>query len=559
MLESLYVKNLALIDETEIYFGKGLNILTGETGAGKSIIIGSVGLALGAKADKDFIRNGADYAAVEAVFSVESSQLIEKLEELEIPAEDKTVILSRRIMPTRSVCKVNGEIVSMKQLAEISQYIIDIYGQHEHQSLLQEKKQAGLLDDYAREKLSGVLEKLDGAYRQYRDLEKKVREEQYEDSRKDKELDLAQFELSEIENADLTIGEDEELEERYQRMLHGKKILEALAEAYGITSDENGQGVSGEIGRAIRLIGSVAGYDKNLEPLSETLADMEGLLSDFNRELSAYMENLEFSQEEFLEAGERLDLINHLKSKYGRTIGQILEYKTELEEKIQKFLDYDAYMDKLQRELKAAEESLNKMCVRAFKIRRDYAKELSSKMVQALKELNFLEVAFRIEVSAQEGQYTARGYDRTDFLISTNPGEPLKSISNVASGGELSRIMLALKTVLAAKDDIDTFIFDEIDTGISGKTAWKVSEKLGLLSKEHQIICITHLPQIAAMADSHFLIEKKVRKNKTVTNIQKLEDKESISELARMLGGEEITEAVLNNAREMKELAANRK
>lgn len=559
MLESLYVKNLALIDETEIYFGKGLNILTGETGAGKSIIIGSVGLALGAKADKDFIRNGADYAAVEAVFSVESSQLIEKLEELEIPAEDKTVILSRRIMPTRSVCKVNGEIVSMKQLAEISQYIIDIYGQHEHQSLLQEKKQAVLLDDYAREKLSGVLEKLDGAYRQYRDLEKKVREEQYEDSRKDKELDLAQFELSEIENADLTIGEDEELEERYQRMLHGKKILEALAEAYGITSDENGQGVSGEIGRAIRLIGSVAGYDKNLEPLSETLADMEGLLSDFNRELSAYMENLEFSQEEFLEAGERLDLINHLKSKYGRTIGQILEYKTELEEKIQKFLDYDAYMDKLQRELKAAEESLNKMCVRAFKIRRDYAKELSSKMVQALKELNFLEVAFRIEVSAQEGQYTARGYDRTDFLISTNPGEPLKSISNVASGGELSRIMLALKTVLAAKDDIDTFIFDEIDTGISGKTAWKVSEKLGLLSKEHQIICITHLPQIAAMADSHFLIEKKVRKNKTVTNIQKLEDKESISELARMLGGEEITEAVLNNAREMKELAANRK
>lgn len=559
MLESLYVKNLALIDETEIYFGKGLNILTGETGAGKSIIIGSVGLALGAKADKDFIRNGADYAAVEAVFSVESSQLIEKLEELEIPAEDKTVILSRRIMPTRSVCKVNGEIVSMKQLAEISQYIIDIYGQHEHQSLLQEKKQAGLLDDYAREKLSGVLEKLDGAYRQYRDLEKKVREEQYEDSRKDKELDLAQFELSEIENADLTIGEDEELEERYQRMLHGKKILEALAEAYGITSDENVQGVSGEIGRAIRLIGSVAGYDKNLEPLSETLADMEGLLSDFNRELSAYMENLEFSQEEFLEAGERLDLINHLKSKYGRTIGQILEYKTELEEKIQKFLDYDAYMDKLQRELKAAEESLNKMCVRAFKIRRDYAKELSSKMVQALKELNFLEVAFRIEVSAQEGQYTARGYDRTDFLISTNPGEPLKSISNVASGGELSRIMLALKTVLAAKDDIDTFIFDEIDTGISGKTAWKVSEKLGLLSKEHQIICITHLPQIAAMADSHFLIEKKVRKNKTVTNIQKLEDKESISELARMLGGEEITEAVLNNAREMKELAANRK
>lgn len=559
MLESLYVKNLALIDETEIYFGKGLNILTGETGAGKSIIIGSVGLALGAKADKDFIRNGADYAAVEAVFSVESSQLIEKLEELEIPAEDKTVILSRRIMPTRSVCKVNGEIVSMKQLAEISQYIIDIYGQHEHQSLLQEKKQAGLLDDYAREKLSGVLEKLDGAYRQYRDLEKKVQEEQYEDSRKDKELDLAQFELSEIENADLTIGEDEELEERYQRMLHGKKILEALAEAYGITSDENGQGVSGEIGRAIRLIGSVAGYDKNLEPLSETLADMEGLLSDFNRELSAYMENLEFSQEEFLEAGERLDLINHLKSKYGRTIGQILEYKTELEDKIQKFLDYDAYMDKLQRELKTAEESLNKMCARAFKIRRDYAKELSSKMVQALKELNFLEVAFRIEVSAQEGQYTARGYDRTDFLISTNPGEPLKSISNVASGGELSRIMLALKTVLAAKDDIDTFIFDEIDTGISGKTAWKVSEKLGLLSKEHQIICITHLPQIAAMADSHFLIEKKVRKNKTVTNIQKLEDKESISELARMLGGEEITEAVLNNAREMKELAANRK
>lgn len=559
MLESLHVKNLALIEETEINFGTGLNILTGETGAGKSIIIGSVNLALGARADKEFIRSGAEYASVEAVFSTHSPGLTERLRELEIPEEDGMLILSRRIMPTRSVCKVNGEVVSMKQLAEISQYIIDIYGQHEHQSLLSERKQAALLDEYAGKKLSNVLPALGEAYRDYMGLKKRAQEELSDDTKKEKELDLAQFEFAEIENAGLTPGEDADLEENYQRMLHGKKIQEALSEAYVITGEENGQGVSEEIGRALRLVNSVVSFDSRLEPIASALTDVEGMMGDFNRELSEYMEDMEFSQEEFLTTRDRLDLVNHLKSKYGQTVEQILDYQAVLNEKIKKYLDYDAYKAKLIKEMDTAREHLLTLCEKAYDIRRGCAKELSRKMEQALKDLNFLDVNFKIEVKVREDYFSARGYDSVTFLISTNPGEPLKNLGSVASGGELSRIMLALKTVLASEDDIDTFIFDEIDTGISGKTAWKVSEKLGLLGRRHQVICITHLPQIAAMADTHFLIEKSVKKNSTSTHIQKLESKESIAELARLLGGEQITEAVLNNAREMKELAADRK
>lgn len=558
MLESLHVKNLALIDEMEIYFEKGLNILTGETGAGKSIIIGSINLALGAKADKEMIRNGKDFAFIELIFSTENQQLLNRMEELDIPVEEGLITLSRRIMPTRSIGKINGETVSAKQLNEISQYIIDIHGQHEHQSLLQRKRQFELLDDFCEEQLGNLVHQLQKAYHKYQQILQKINEELVDDTQKEKELALASFELSEIDAANIVLGEDEKLEELYQKMVNSKKMMEALSEAYGLTGSESDEGASDSIGRALRQLNSVSAYDSNLEGLTKTLVEIENFLNDFNREMAHYISDMEFDQEDFIRTEERLDVLNHLKSKYGKTLEAVWVYKEELVEKVNRYADYDTYRQKMMIEFDQAKKALELLSDRAHKIREKCAVELSKKMKTALIDLNFLNVEFGIDVTQGE-KYTAQGNDQVDFLISTNPGEPLKGLSSVASGGELSRIMLALKTVFAQKDAIDTLIFDEIDTGISGKTAWKVSEKLGILGKEHQVICITHLPQIAAMADTHFLIEKGVKDGSTVTNIHKMKEEESIIEMARMLGGETITDAVILNAKEMKELAANKK
>lgn len=553
MLRSLHVKNLALIDEIEVDFEEGLNILTGETGAGKSIILGSVNLALGARYTKDMIRSGADYGFVELEFQIENPRQLQRLKELEVFPEDGMVVLSRRLMEGRSVSRINGETVTMALLREVSQILIDIHGQHEHQSLLHKKNHLEILDAFAREETEDILQQVKEAYQAYRTCGKELKEANMDESERAKELSFLEFEVQEIEEAALVKGEDEELEDLYRRMANGKKIAKGAGEAYCYTS-QDADSASENLSRAIRALSEAADCDERARQLQDQLMEVDSLLNDFNRELSDYSKECEFSEEEFYETENRLNAINHLKVKYGNTIEEILGYQAEQKAKLEKLQDYEAYLARLKRDLEQAESLLEKRSQSLSKARKEQAAILEQAVEQGLRELNFADVRFQIHFERLEA-YTGNGIDDVEFMISLNPGQPLRPLKDVASGGELSRIMLAIRTVMARRDDIETLIFDEIDVGISGRTAQKVSEKMALIGKTHQVICITHLAQIAAMADTHYVIEKKVEGMDTRTQIRRLDGEASIQELARILGGAKITDAVLENAREMKELA----
>ncbi len=561
MLESLHVKNLALIDESEVTFSRGLNILSGETGAGKSIIIGSINLALGGKVQKEMLREntagGQEPAFAELVFSVNDSRQTAALAELEVYPEDDLVVLSRRIVNGRGMVKVNGESVPASKVKEIAAVLIDIHGQHEHQSLLSKKKHLEILDDYAREELEGPKKNLAEAYRNYRMILEELKKEDVDEEERLREVSFLEYEVKEIEEAALRLGEDEELEADFRRFSNGHKIMEAAGSAYNSTGGGN-DCASDLTGRALRELTAVASYDEKLAELEQQLLEIDNLLNDFNRELADYVEETEFDEETFYEVEKRLDEVNHLKAKYGGSISSVLAALKEKRERLVRLTDYDHYLEELREKLDAAETVLIRQCSAVSQIRRQHAETLTEAVTEALKDLNFLDVQFEMHFE-QTTAYSANGTDDAEFVISTNPGEPLKPLGKVASGGELSRIMLAIKTILADQDAVGTLIFDEIDSGISGRTAQMVSEKMNVLGRNHQIICITHLPQIAAMADAHYLIEKSVREKSTVSTIRALDGEESVHELARMLGGVQITETVLNSAREMKELAAVRK
>lgn len=558
MLEHLHVKNLALIREAEIDFTEGLNILTGETGAGKSIVIGSVSLALGGKASKELVRPGAEYGLAELVFSVTGEKLKDSLQKLDVIPEENQVILSRKIMNGKSINKINGETVTLSQLRETADLLIDVHGQHEHQSLLQKKKHLEILDTYARAELQPVKTELSVAYTKWKKLEEEQKNARLDEESRLRELSLLEFETKEIEEAGLVLGEDEELEQKYRKMTHARRLMEAAGTAYGLTGYEEAESAGTAVGRALRELQSVAGVDEGLVDLTGQLSDIDSLLNDFNRDLADYVSSLEFSEEELHETEERLNTLNHLKSKYGRSLEAVLEYDRKQQERLAALQDYDAYLERLEKQIEEQEQQLTELCTRVSGIRKTYAEQLCGKIREHLVDLNFLNVEFEMKFDRLPG-YTAEGFDDAEFVISTNPGEPLRPLMKIASGGELSRIMLAIKTVLADKDEIGTVIFDEIDVGISGRTAQKVSEKMMLIGRTRQVICITHLAQIAAMADSHFRIEKQVTEEGTRTEVRKLDKKESVEELARILGGAEITEAVLKNASEMKELADNKK
>lgn len=558
MLVSLHVKNMALIREAEVEFGKGLNIMTGETGAGKSIVIGSVNIALGTGNFKDYVPEDADYALVELVFTTDSPRVRQMMDDQDIPFEDHDIIITRKYKGGRSVSKVNGETVPVAFVKELSSELIDIHGQHEHQSLLYAKNHLNILDGFAGEELSSLLKDCQQQYHGFQKIKREWQKANKEESERAKELDFLQFEVNEIEAAALQIGEDEELEASYRLMVNGQKIMEALSETGALTGANGFSGASDEIGRAARAIGSVRDYDETLGQLSDTLLDIESLMGDFNRGLSDYMDQFTFDEQELRRIEERLDLINRFKTKYGNTIEKIIEAGRQKRERLEVLSNYEAYLCNLKAEYEKKEKELKKTANEISKIRKSYAKQLSAKITEALIDLNFLEVRFDIDFKELK-EVGETGQDEICFMISTNPGLPLRPLGSVASGGELSRIMLAIKAVMADKDEVETLIFDEIDTGISGRTAQKVSEKMAVIAGNHQILCITHLAQIAAMADHHYVIEKKPADSKTVTNIGLLTEEESVLELARILGGAKITDTVLQSAREMKELAKNEK
>lgn len=554
MLLNLHVKNLALIEEVDVDFEKGLIVLTGETGAGKSLILGSVNIALGNKASKDMIRKGTDYSLVELTFSV-SENCAKQLKKYDIYMEEDNIItVTRKISEGRSISKINGETVNIKTLKNVMSLLIDIHGQHDHQSLLYTKNHLDILDKFAKDSILELKEQIKEEYSRYTKLIKKLEEFNIDEGQKAREIEFAEYEVNEIESANLKPEEDVQVEEEFKKLSNSKEIVSALSEIYNALSYETAGGLGDIINKAVMDINSIKGMDEKISQFQTELYDIDNLCRELTSQIYDYNSGMDFNPEYVREVEERLDVINHLKLKYGNSIEEILRYKEEKEEYLEKLNNMTDEMESVKNQISELEGTLNNLCTKLYEQRKKAAKELEVLVKQALVDLNFIAVEFEIQITRKES-IGENGFDNVEFMISTNPGESVKPLVKVASGGELSRIMLAIKSILATEDDIDTLIFDEIDTGISGQTAMKVAEKMAKISRNHQVICISHLSQIAAMADSHYLIKKTADENSTTTSIKKLTRQQSIEELVRINGGSGITEAGLIHATEMKDMA----
>jgi DNA repair protein RecN (Recombination protein N) len=563
MLENLHVKNLALIEEADIDFTDHLNILTGETGAGKSILLGSMNLALGGRMSKDMIRPGAKEALVELVFYEDREEVLEKLALLDIYPEEKKIIISRRCSAAgRTSTKVNGENITLSALKAVGNLLLDIHSQHENQSLMDKAKHLEILDQYGGEEEKELQGKLEKVYASYTGICEKLKQMEIPEEQRLREKAFLQYEMAEIENAGLKEGEEEELEEAYRKMRNSSKIAEGLGSVLELMED----GVQGEsvqtagelLLHSLRTLRQIQSYDSELLELSGELEELEALFGQFTSDVRHYLDGVSYDPARLSELEERLNQIRSIKARYGSTEEEVKRYYQKISEKWQMYEEYEENKKQLEAQKDGLEAELEGLCEKLSKVRRKAAGHLTVQIAEALRELNFLDVKFEIDFR-RLSHFTKHGYDEVEFMISTNPGQECRPLGKIASGGELSRIMLALKSVMADKDQIGTLIFDEIDTGISGRTAQKVSEKLADIAKNHQVLCITHLPQIAAMADSHFKIEKSTDGNVTTTTIVSMGEKDSIDELARMLGGAQITQAVWKSAEEMRRLAGEQK
>lgn len=559
MLQSVRVKNFALIEELEVEFGDGLNILTGETGAGKSILLGSIQTALGAKTSKDVIRSGESSAFVELVFEDDRLVVRDELLRQELTLEqDHSITISRKLTENgKSVCRINGEIVTASVVKAVGSLLLEIHGQQEHHTLLSCDKHLELVDRYAGETLDKQKAKTKECYQCYSGLLAEYEKASEDGSNKNRDISYMEFASKEIADAGYRFGEMEELKQEYEKLSHAKAIAEGVGAALAAISLGSGDTAEEQVSTAIRCLSKVSAYDGDAGRLLSQAEEIAALVSDFSHEAAAYLDSLSEFEEEYARVSERLTLLNRLLSKYGKTMEEVVAYGRELKEKLERYADFDTYLEQLKERLDAARTELEKECEKLSSLRKKAAKELSEKIITALSELNFLEVRF--EIRFEKTGFHANGWDSAEFFIAANPGEEIRPLIKVASGGELSRIMLALKSVFADRDEIPTLIFDEIDTGISGRTAQMVSEKMAAIARNRQILCITHLPQIAAMADRHYHIEKTTDGVKTATGLVYLTEEAAAEELAHMLGGVNITDAVRENAKEMKQLAKTKK
>ena len=547
---------MALIGEEEIELSSGLNILTGETGAGKSILIGSVNVALGFGSFKDYAAAEDKTSLVELVFSQLPSNVWKRMEELELPAEDDRIVIARRYQNGRTISRINGETVPIKTVREIASLLIDIHGQHQHQSLLYPHFHREVLDRFAQAE-EGTLPE---ACRTYclaaRRAAAKLKEASMDEAQRIKQMDLMRYETDEIENAHIKPGEDATLEQAFTRMANGQRIARTLGDALSILQASDG--ISDQAGRLARLLSSVDSFDDALGDLSQQASEAEDLLGELERGIHNYLDDFSYDERSFQEISDRLDLLNRLKAKYGKTLEEVEQYRQSSCESLEKLENYETWLAQLKKESDEARRRFDDAAAGLSAVRKKNARVLEKQITASLADLNFPDVQFEIRFRPLE-KMDESGMDEVEFYMSTNPGMPLRPIGDVASGGELSRIMLGIKSVLASQDEVGALIFDEIDTGISGRTAQKVSEKMNQIAGSHQVICITHLAQIAAMADAHFEISKETDGMQTSTHIRRLSEADSIEELARILGGVSITQAVRENAAEMRALALEKK
>ena len=547
MLESLHVKNLALIREAEVEFMPGLNVLSGETGAGKSLLLGSVDLALGKRSEPGLIGKNGDNAFVELTFTLDSESLREEVKNLGIEPDEDRLIISRRITPGRSVSRVNGETVTLANLKKFTSLLIDIHGQHDHQSLLHEENHIKVLDAFAQNRLKDAKEAYEASFQRFRGIREKIRRMGGDDEMRHRRLDFLEFQLKEIEEAQLKPGEEETLDALYENLSHSDTVRLSMNTAASVLRDD----VSARLSDIMKEAEQAARYDESAKNVVTMLLDIEALTEDAVREAERIAEDAETDEELLSKTSARLEEIETLKKKYGSDIPEILSYAEGLKKEYVELFQFDQDKEQILQELEAEQQELMKKADALHVARVQSAEIFSKKMEEALKDLNFLHIVFVTEVE-ETRRFTASGADEVRFLISTNPGEEVRPLSRIASGGELSRIMLAIRALSADTDQIPTLIFDEIDQGISGRTAALVAGKMQTISDSHQVICISHLPQIVAAADQNYLIEKSVEDAQTVTELKALSYDDSLKEIARLSGSGEITQANLENAAELK-------
>ena len=547
MLLELHIRNMALIEKADLDFRSGFTVLSGETGAGESILIDSINFALGAKTSKEIIREGAEFAYVELIFKILDKEKIEYIKSLDFNIlEDGILIISRKLSVSRSILKVNDESITIAKLSTLTGLLIDIHGQHEHQSLLSKAKHLSIVDGMLDKEALALKANIQALYDRYKEIKNKLSLD--DDSFiREREIDILKYEIREIEISRLKPNEEEKLNMAYRKLKAVSNINDNLTDVIEILDNT-------DIGSAVTSLEEISSFSPELKEFEQELYDLDAKICDINRDIKAYFDKLDYSEENFEKIQKRLDFVNRFTNKYTSDTDKLAFILKSKKERLRDLLNFDSDREKLSRELENLEMEFTDLSNSLRLLRKKVAKILEENIKNNLIELNFINVEFKIEFKELDN-FSVNGLDDIEFMISTNPGNPLKPLKDVASGGELSRVMLAFKSVLANVDDIDTLIFDEIDTGISGRTAQKVAEKISYISKEHQVLCITHLPQIAAMADCNYLIEKSSDGIETKTSIENIKDESLVLELARLLGGSEITKAVLDTAKEMKELA----
>ncbi|MDZ5471065.1 DNA repair protein RecN (plasmid) [Bacillus sp. 31A1R] len=556
MLGELSIKNFAIIEELSVSFEKGLTVLTGETGAGKSIIIDAVHLLVGGRGSSEYVRHGEDKAEIEGLFQIESlehpSHL--KAKEFGIEIEDGMIVLRRDISRSgKSVCRVNGKLVTISTLREIGSTLIDIHGQHEHQELMDESRHLSLLDQFGAEEIIPALEEYEMLYRSYEQTSKKLKSLSENEQQVAHRLDLITFQLDEITKAGLKINEDEELLEEKRRFSNYERIYDAIKSGYSaLHGDQRGLDW---IGLLMSHLEDAAQLDSKYKEMADAVSGSFYMLEDLGRSLRNELDILEFDPQRLNEIEDRLNEINQLKRKYGKTVQDILEYGSKIEEEIETLQNKETHIEQLQKELTSIKKDLTIEAKEISIIRQKFATHLTKLIHQELKDLYMEKTVFEVMFESDYDSFTRTGSDKVEFYISTNPGEPLKPLSKIASGGELSRIMLALKSIFSKHQGITAIIFDEVDTGVSGRVAQAIAEKIYKVSVNSQVLCITHLPQVGAMSDTHLYISKSISNGRTKTSVKPLNAEEKIKEIGRMISGVEITDLTREHAKELLFLA----
>ncbi|AVP54113.1 DNA repair protein recN [Clostridium tetani] len=560
MLLQLNIKNFALIEELSISFERGFNVLSGETGAGKSIIIDAINYVLGGKFNKELIRTGENKTFVEAIFTLENEMSKEELIDQNIEYEDWIIVSRESFQSGKSITKVNGRSILISQLKKITETLLDIHGQHENQNLLDSSNHINYLDYFQEKKIKKPLKEYNLIYEKIKDIEKKIKELSGQNSDREKIVDFLKFQIEEINGANLKEEEEKELEEKFKLLSNSEKFTKVLNYSYEVlkNGEENGNSVIDTLDLVIRELASIEKDMNHIEKVNKSLENIYYVLEENINEIRNLKDNIYYDEEELNIINSRLYQIGALKKKYAPTIFEILEYKDKLEKQYEELVHSEKIIEELNKKRTILIKDIKKIALELHAIREEGAIDLEQKVKKELDYIGLEKSTFRVSVELRE-EFKEQGMDGVQFLISTNPGEPLKPLEKIVSGGELSRIMLALKTVFVDKDKIPSVIFDEIDTGISGRVAQSVAEKMYSISQKHQVFCVTHLPQISCFSDTHYLVSKKVKENKTYTIIEKLDSSGKNEELAKMIGGSEVTDLTLKHAEEMIFIANKKK